>query len=79
MLNKIHQKLCRIAKEILESDKPSDYQRIYDQTLSLFEQLVLIKNAEGFNKDFWQDLESNFDKAIDFIEVKYGRFERQRK
>ena len=69
MSNKIHQELCRIAKEILEAEKPSDYQKIYDQTLLLFEQLILIKNSKGFEIDFWEDLESKFDKEIDFIEI----------
>jgi hypothetical protein len=56
-----------LAKEILEMEKPYDYQKVYDATLLLFERLILIKNAEGFNKDFWEDLETNFDQAVDFI------------
>ena len=48
-------------------EKPYDYQKVYDATLLLFERLILIKNAEGFNKDFWEDLETNFDQAVDFI------------
>ena len=43
MSKKIHQELFRIAKEILEKDKTPDLQKVYDQTLSLFEQLILIK------------------------------------
>ena len=67
MPNKIHQQLKKLAKEILEMEKPYDYQKVYDATLLLFERLILIKNAEGFNKDFWEDLETNFDQAVDFI------------
>jgi hypothetical protein len=67
MPNKIHQQLKQLAKEILEMEKPYDYQKVYDATLLLFERLILIKNAEGFNKDFWEDLETNFDQAVDFI------------
>ena len=67
MPNKIHQQLKQLAKEILEMEKPYDYQKVYDATLLLFEHLILIKNAEGFNKDFWEDLETNFDQAVDFI------------
>ena len=69
MPNKIHQQLHQLAKEILEMEEPYDYQRVYDATLLLFERLILIKNAEGFNKDFWEDLETNFDQAVDFIKV----------
>tara|TARA_B100001057_G_scaffold490391_1_gene578547 strand:- start:3004 stop:3657 length:654 start_codon:yes stop_codon:yes gene_type:complete len=67
MPNKIHQQLKQLAKEILEMEKPYDYQKVYDATLLLFERLILIKNEEGFNKDFWEDLETNFDQAVDFI------------
>ena len=67
MPNKIHQQLKQLAKEILEMEKPYDYQKVYDAALLLFERLILIKNAEGFNKDFWEDLETNFDQAVDFI------------
>ena len=67
MPNKIHQQLKKLAKEILEMEKPYDYQKVYHATLLLFERLILIKNAEGFNKDFWEDLETNFDQAVDFI------------
>jgi hypothetical protein len=69
MPNKIHQQLQQLAKEILEMEEPYNYQKIYDATLSLFECLILVKNAEGFNKDFWEDLETNFDQAVDFIKV----------
>ncbi len=69
MPNKIHQQLQQLAKEILEMEEPFDYQKVYDTTLLLFERLVLIKNAKGFNKDFWEDLENNFDQAVDFIKV----------
>jgi hypothetical protein len=69
MPNKIHQQLHQLAKEILEMEEPFDYQKVYDATLLLFERLILIKNAEGFNKDFWEDLETNFDQAVDFIKV----------
>ena len=67
MPNKIHQQLKQLAKEILEMEKPYDYQKVYDATLLLFERLILIKNAEWFNKDFWEYLETNFDQAVDFI------------
>ncbi|MEK9604197.1 MAG: hypothetical protein VW127_07235 [Flavobacteriaceae bacterium] len=70
MSNKIHQQLKQLAKEIIEMEEPYDYQKVYDTTLLLFERLILIKNAEGFNKDFWEDLETNFDQAVDFIKVK---------
>jgi hypothetical protein len=69
MPNKIHQQLQQLAKEIHEMEEPFDYQKIYDTTLLLFERLILIKNAKGFNKDFWEDLENNFDQAVDFIKV----------
>ena len=69
MPNKIHQQLQQLAKEILEMEEPFDYQKIYDTTLLILERLILIKNAKGFNKDFWEDLENNFDQAVDFIKV----------
>ena len=69
MPNKIHQQLKQLAKVILEMEEPYHYQKVYDATLSLFEHLILIKNAEGFNKDFWEDLEINFDQAVDFIKA----------
>tara|TARA_B100000902_G_C27319005_1_gene923140 strand:- start:3051 stop:3692 length:642 start_codon:yes stop_codon:yes gene_type:complete len=67
MSNKIFQELCRIAKEILENSDESNFQKVYDQTLSLLEQLILIKNSEGFSEDFWLELKSKYDKEIDFI------------
>ena len=73
MANKIHQQLKQVAKEILDMEEPYDYQKVYDATLLLFERLILIKNSEGFKKDFWEDLESNFDQAIDFIKVHPGK------
>jgi len=70
MPNKIHQQLKQLAKEIIEMEEPYDYQKVYDATLRLFERLILVKNTEGFKKDSWEDLEANFDQAIDFIKVK---------
>ena len=67
MSNKIFQELCRIAKEILEKSDESNFQKVYDQTLSLLEQLILIKNSEGFSEDFWLELKSKYDMEIDFI------------
>ena len=67
MSNKIFQELCRIAKEILENSDESNFQKLYDQTLSLLEQLILIKNSEGFSEDFWLELKSKYDMEIDFI------------
>ncbi|MDA0200383.1 MAG: hypothetical protein O2878_02445 [Bacteroidetes bacterium] len=69
MPNKIHQQLQQLAHEILEMKEPYNYQELYDATLSIFERLVLIKNTEGFNKDFWEDFEQNFDQAVDFVKV----------
>lgn len=69
MPNKIHQQLKQLLKEILEMKEPYDYQKVYDTTLSLFERLILIKNAEGFKKDLREDLETNFDKTVDFIKA----------
>ena len=65
MSNKSHHKLKQLAKEILEMDEPYDYQKVYEASLLLFERLILIKNAEGFNKDFCEDLETNFDQPAD--------------
>jgi len=67
MSNKIFKELCRIAKEILEKSDESNFQKVYDQTLSLLEQLILIKNSEGFSEDFWLELKSKYDMEIDFI------------
>ena len=69
MPNKIHQKLKQLAKEILEMDEPYDYQKVYEGTLLLFERLILIKNAKGFNKDFREDLETNSDQTLDFFKT----------
>jgi hypothetical protein len=67
MSNKIHQELYRIAKEILKTEKPSNLQKLYDQTLLLFEQLIIIKNSERFSKEFLQELDSKHNNAIDLI------------
>ena len=64
MPNKIHHKLKQLAKEILEMDEPYNYHKVYEATLLLFERLILIKNAEDFNKDFCEDLETNFDQTV---------------
>jgi hypothetical protein len=70
MPNIIHQQLQQLAKEILEMEEPYEYQKVYDATLQLFERLVLVKNSKGFKKDFWEELETNFDQAVDFIKAK---------
>ena len=70
MSNKIHQQLKQLAKEILEMEEPYNYKKVYDATFLLFECLILIKNSEGSGKDFWEDLETNFDRAVDFIKFK---------
>ena len=70
MSNKIHQQLKQLAKEILEMEEPYNYKKVYDATFLLFECLILIKNSEGSGKDFWEDLETNFDRAVDFIKLK---------
>tara|TARA_B100000886_G_scaffold109030_1_gene72966 strand:- start:637 stop:1290 length:654 start_codon:yes stop_codon:yes gene_type:complete len=70
MSNKIHKQLKQLAKEILEMEEPYNYKKVYDATFLLFECLILIKNSEGFEKDFWEDLETNFDRAVDFIKFK---------
>ena len=67
MSKKIHQELFRIAKEILEKDKTPDLQKVYDQTLSLFEQLILMKHFGELSGDLSQELDLKFDKRIDFI------------
>ena len=67
MSNKIHQELYRIAKEILKTEKPSNLQKLYDQTLLLFEQLIILKNSERFSKEFLQELDSKHNNTIDLI------------
>jgi hypothetical protein len=69
MSKKIHQELFRIAKEILEKDKTPDLQKVYDQTLSLFEQLILIKHFGELSGDLSQELDLKFDNRIDFIKA----------
>ena len=69
MPDKIHIQLQQLARQILEMQPPYDYQKMYDATLKLFEQLILIKNEKGFDKDDWERLENQFDQAIDFIKV----------
>ena len=69
MSKKIHQELFRIAKEILEKDKTLDLQKVYDQTLSLFEQLILIKYFGELSGDLSQELDLKFDNRIDFIKA----------
>ena len=73
MSNKIFQELCRIAKEILETSNESNFQKVYDQTLSLLEQLIIIKNSEGFSEDFWLELKSKYDTEIDFVHANKKR------
>ena len=65
MSKKIYQELFRIAKEILENDSPTNFQKVYDQILSLFEQLILIKNSGELRKDLSPQLESKYDNTID--------------
>lgn len=67
MSNKIHQELYRIAKEILKTEKSSNLQKLYDQTLLLFEQLIIIKNSERFSKEFLHELGSKHNNTTDLI------------
>ena len=69
MPNKIQKKLKELAKKILEMQEPYDYQKVYNATLLLFEHLILIKNAEEFNKGLLKDFETNLDQSLDFIKV----------
>ena len=69
MSKKIHQELFRIAKEILEKDKTPDLQKAYDQTLSLLEQLILIKYSEELSGDLSQEFDLKLDNTIDFIKA----------
>ena len=69
MPKKIHQELQRIAKEILKKDKKQDLQKVYDQTLSLFEQLILIKHSGELNGDLSNELDLKYDNMIDFIKA----------
>ena len=69
MSKKIYQELFRIAKEILEKDKTLDLQKAYDQTLSLMEQLILIKYSEELGGDLSRELDLKLDNTIDFIEA----------
>ena len=71
MPNKIHQKLKKLAEEILEMEEPYDYQKVYDATLLLLESLILIKNTNGFKDNFRENLEKNLDQVGDFIRVKH--------
>ena len=70
MPNIIHKELKQFAKEILEMEEPYKYQKLYDATFLLFEYLILIKNTEGFNEYFWEDSETNLDRAVDSIKLK---------
>jgi hypothetical protein len=69
MSKKIHQELFRIAKEILEKDKTLDLQKAYDQTLSILEQLILIKYSKDLSGDLSQELDLKLDNTIDFIKA----------
>ena len=69
MPKKIHQELQRIAKEILKKDKKQDLQKVYDQTLSLFEQLILIKHSGELSGDLLNELDLKYDNMIDFIKA----------
>ena len=69
MSKKIHQELFRIAKEILEKDKTPDLEKIYDQTLLLFEQLILIKYFGELSGDLYKELDLKFNNRIDFIKA----------
>ncbi len=70
MPNKIQEELKKIAQEIIATEGSVDFEKTYHQTLSLFEKLVVLKNAQVVEKDTWKDMESNYNQAIDFIEVK---------
>ena len=63
MDKEIKKELSKIAKEILESVDSSDYQKIYDQTLFLFEKLILIKGSNKIKKWFKKDLNLDFNQA----------------
>ena len=69
MSKKIHQELFRIAKEILEKDKTLDLKKAYDQTLSLLEQLILIKYSEELSGDLSQEFDLKLDNTLDFIKA----------
>ena len=70
MPNKIQEELKKIAQEIIATEGSVDFEKTYHQTLSLFEKLVVLKNTQVVEKDTWKDMESNYNKAIDFIELK---------
>ena len=70
MPNKIQEELKKIAQEIIATEESVDFEKTYHQALCLFEKLVVLKNTEAAEKDTWKEMESNYNQAIDFIEVK---------
>ena len=70
MPNKIQEELKKIAQEIIATEESVDFEKTYHQALYLFEKLVVLKNTEAAEKDTWKEMESNYNQAIDFIEVK---------
>ena len=70
MPNKIQEELKKIAQEIIATEESVDFEKTYHQALYLFEKLVVLKNTEAAEKDTWNEMESNYNQAIDFIEVK---------
>ena len=68
MPNKIHKLLKKLAKEILEMENLIIIIRFISYIIA-FERLILIKNAEDFNKDFCEDLETNFDQTVEFFKT----------
>ena len=70
MPNKIQEELKKIAQEIIATEESVDFEKTYHQALCLFEKLVVLKNNEAAEKDTCKEMESNYNQAIDFIEVK---------
>ena len=70
MPNKIQEELKKIAQEIIATEESVDFEKTYHQALYLFEKLVVLKNTEAAEKDTWKEMESNYNQAIDFVEVK---------
>ena len=70
MPNKIQEELKKIAQEIIATEELVDFEKTYHQALCLFEKLAVLKNTEAAEKDTWKEMESNYNQAIDFVEVK---------
>ena len=69
MASKAEKELRNIAKQILNSEKKLDLEKISTQILTLYEKIILLKYLKKYKNHSWDEQQSHFDRALEILEM----------